>query len=685
MPLQQLKIRPGINTQLPPILNEGGWSQSQLIRFENGQPQAIGGWVKWWETELDSPARAIRSWADFNGTVWTAVGTDTSVYVIGDGQQLNITPIINTTNPTVDFSTVEGSTTVTILDNAVGVLNGTAVNIVTPVAVGGIVLQGLYQITMLNFDSFTITSSSSATSTVIDGGIVPSFTTMSGSLTVTVTLENHGYAAQETFGVTVPVTVGGLTLNGAYLIESVVDDNTFTISAVSAATSSATALMNGGNARFVYYNANQSTYVSYGYGIGGYGLGGYGEGSIYVPPAVTQVPLWTFDTWGETLILCQGGGPIFTWTPESGQTQAQLIAGAPPINGGIFVAMPELTLVAWGSSTSGIQEPLLVQWSTIGDYTNWIPTVENQAGSQTIPSGSRVVGAIQGPQQALIFTDVDVYSMNYLGGSGEASLAWGFIKLADHCGLIATRAVCVLDETVFWIAGPSGLQDSQGPSGGRFMVYNGGVTEPLPCTVYDTIFQDLDWANSEKIVAASNALFHEVSWFYPSLSGGSGECDSYVKFNKKESTWDFGKLPRCGWQDYSAAGNPIGGGSDGYLYAHEVGITADGADLNWSVASGAVMIAEGDMMMFVDWLLPEFYWGIRGTPTTVSPVTLTISGYRFSNDVAPVTQSSMTFTQSGSGFSNPRVRGRNLSFTFGGPGFARLGSIRYRAAPDGKY
>jgi hypothetical protein len=195
----------------------------------------------------------------------------------------------------------------------------------------------------------------------------------------------------------------------------------------------------------------------------------------------------------------------------------------------------------------------------------------------------------------------------------------------------------------------------------------------------------MDWANVDKVTAAGNALFNEVLWFYPSLSGGTGDCDSYVKFNKLEGTWDYGRLDRCGWQDYSAAGNPLGGGTDSYIYEHESGITADGADLNWSIGTGAIMISQGDQMMFSDWVLPEFYWGLANAPSTDKPVTVTMNGYRFANDVTPVTQSQMTFTQSGNGFGNPRIRGRHLTFEFTGPGFARIGDVRYRAAPDGRY
>lgn len=687
MSLMSIKMRPGINSQAPLLANEGGWSRSNLIRFKSGYPQAIGGWVKWWQQQLDSPARTILSWGDLNGAVRTAAGTDTSVYVIGQGSQQVITPLTVTTNPAPDFSTTNGSAIVAVLDNTIGQLSGAYVNIIVPVSVGGIVLQGIYQIISFpTVDSFTIRASTAATAQASDTGAVPNLASSSGTPTITVTLDNHGLSAGTAFGVPVATTVGGVTLLGSYLVQSVVDANTFTIDATSSATSTATASMNGGNPRLLYYGVSTSTGANYGFGVGGYGQGGYGQGVTYIPGALPTVSLWTMANWGETLILCAGDGSIFTWTPSTGQTEAQLILEAPPVNGGIFIAMPELTLVAWGASVNGLQEPLLVAWSTVGDYTQWIPTVTNQAGSQILPSGSRIMGAIQGPQEAMIWTDVDLYAMNYLGGSGDTALAWGFNKIADHCGLVGPRAVCVLDDIVFWLSASADMTDGGPPSGGTFMMFAGGVgVEPIPCSVWDEIFQDLDWAHASRIVAAPNALFHEVAWFYPSMSGGTGDCDRYVKFNFVEKTWDYGKLARCGWQDFSALGNPLAGGADGYLYQHEIGTSADGQPLDWSIGTSAVMLAQGNEMMFCDWILPEFDWGFVRDASTNQPVSMTCKSWKFVTDALPIRSQSVTFSYDGPGATTVRLRGRHMTFDFGGPGFARIGDVRIRVAPDGRY
>jgi hypothetical protein len=401
-------------------------------------------------------------------------------------------------------------------------------------------------------------------------------------------------------------------------------------------------------------------------------LGGYGQGSVFVPQPTAAAPLWTVDHWGETLIACPGNGPIYTWTPGLGQTSLQIITQAPTVNGGIFVAMPAQILVAWGSSIGGVQQPNLVQWSDQLNYTSWTPTVTNQAGNATIPTGSRIVGAIQAPNQALIFTDIDVYAMNYLGGSGNIELVFGFNKIANGAGLLASRAVGVLNSTIFWL------------SPGQFLSFGSNGLAPVPCPVWDEIFQDLDTSNLEKIICATNSLFDEVSWFYPSISGGTGENDSYVKFNVVESAWDYGKLVRTAWQDYSAAGNPLAADSNGYLYQHEVGTTANGAPLNWSWSTGAFMIAEGNEMMFCDWMLPDWRYGFINNAASNQNVTVTVSSYRYAND-NPVASLPLVCAPTGNGELSLRIRGRALQVSATGNGFARMGNLRYRAAPDGRY
>jgi hypothetical protein len=679
MPIASLKIQPSLDIEKTFTLNEAGMSQTQLVRVKDGLWQTFGGWVQWSPTgALAATPRVMLSWTDLNGTVYTAVGTDTAIYVINNNVATDLTPQITTTNPTPNFSATVGSPTITIVDPMAVPILGLAISLVTAISVGGLILQGGYNIaSIISGTTYTITAASNATSTVANGGAVAVYTTVASQVAVNVLLNNHGMSVGSQWSEPISTTVGGITISGNYLVAAVVDANNFTIDAASPATSSASVPENGGNAQISYFiGSTGGGLANFGYGVGGYGLGGYGQGSIFVPSSDPPAPLWTVDHWGETLIACPGNGPIYNWTPGLGQTQLEIITTAPSVNGGIFVAMPAQILVAWASSINGSQQPNLVQWSDQLNFNSWTPTVTNQAGNATIPTGSRIVGAIQAPNQALIFTDIDVYAMNYLGGSGNIELVFGFIKIANGAGLLSARAVGVLNNQIFWL------------SPGQFLTLGSAGVVPIPCPIWDLIFQDLDTANLKKIVCGTNSIFNEVSWYYPSLSGGTGENDSYVTFNTIENggqgAWYYGKMVRTAWQDYSAAGNPLGADNTPTIYQHETGTTANGQPMNWSFTTGAWMISEGNEMMFVDWLLPDYRYGLINNPTSNQSVTTTVYSYYYPSDT-PVSSLPLTASSSGPGELSLRIRGRALQVSATGNGFFRMGNVRYRAAPDGRY
>src|SRR5262249_13476 len=143
----------------------------------------------------------------------------------------DITPQQLTTNPAVNFSTTSGSAVVTIVD--AGISNVTtfdAIYLNTPIAVGGLILAGLYQITtIVGATSYKINAASAATSTVNNGGAVPVFDTTSGSATVTVTLAAHGRSVGDQVVFTASTTVGGVTIQGIYTVATVTSSSQFTV------------------------------------------------------------------------------------------------------------------------------------------------------------------------------------------------------------------------------------------------------------------------------------------------------------------------------------------------------------------------------------------------------------------------------------------------------------------------
>ncbi|MBB3411202.1 hypothetical protein FHT87_005155 [Rhizobium sp. BK316] len=675
MPLQTITLDAGVNVEATATQNAATIQQSQLIRFKAAGKmilvEKLGGWLKYYATSIGSAIRELHAWQDTSSGRHLAVGAEQSLSVITQNAAQNITPRTFVSNAAVDFSTTSGSTTVTIVDPNFVTSNLDSIFITTPVSVGGIVLQGAYQIDLtLSSTSYQITAATAATATVANGGAVPSFTTTANSATVTVNLADHGEIVGTTFPVLVPTTVGGITLSGSYLVRSVVDANNFTINASSLATSGATASMNGGQVNIIYYVTLSPTYPLAGYGIGPYGAGAYGLGVAPSPSSGTPITAtnWSLDNWGNILLACPANGAIYSWSADSGFPVASKVVNAPRVNGGIFVSEPSQILVAWASSIDGVQDPLQINWSDSGDFTNWTVSALTQAGGYRIPTGSKIVGGLQGPQFGFIWTDVDVWAMQYI----QPPLVFGFNKLAEECGLISRHSACVINSTVYWMGN------------NQFFQYAGAGVQPIVCSVWDFVFQDLDTDNADKIHVASNNGFGEVAWYFPSKSGGTGEVDSYIKFNFLLNCWDCGRLQRTAWIDQSVLGQPIGATSDGFIYQHEVANDADGAPMGEYFETGYAQISQGEELTFIDWMIPDFTYGkYNAAPNAALNVTLKFTDYPGSSEKSKGPYQVISTTN----FRNPRIRAREVGMRIEGTGLGgwwRMGGLRYRGAPDGK-
>ena len=696
-----LKLIPGVDVIKTPTLNEAALSSTNLVRFmpdrnNLGLVQKLGGWVAYFNSAYSSTIRALKGWADLNAVNHLAVGCTASLNVLTGNNNQNITPQTYTTNTSPNFSTTSGSTTVTVIDSGIVASIYDYVDYVTPVSVGGIVLSGPYLIQSAASTTYTITAATAATSTVANGGASYTFSTTSASPVVTAVLNNHGYSVGSQFYVGVATTVGGLTLSGLYIVASVVDANTFTFSAQNTASSTAGPVsINSGNIRSQFYIAVGPQPTSAGFGVGGFGTGGFGVGTAPTATPGTAITAsdWTLDNFGENLIACPAGGPIYFWSASGSLQNAQILSGQVPlVNDGIFVAMPQRQVIAWGSSFTLQPDPLLIRWSDVADSTVWIGTATNQAGSYRIPTGSKIVTCIQGPQQGLIWTDLDLWSMQYIG----APLVYGFNKIGSNCGAISRKCVGQMGNTIYWM------------SQKQFFMNAGQGPQPLPCPVWDVIFQNLKSGNdangipyTQHIRCAPNSQFNEIMWFYPSANG-NGENDSYVKFNTVLNQWDFGSLGRSAWIDQSVLGPPIGAGTDNYLYQHEIGNDAASGTtttaMQSSMQTGFFSIAEGDNIMYVDQIWPDMKWGTySGNQNATVNMTLYWTNYAGDPTVstgsyagAPsnlVSSATFPMTQS-TEYISCRIRARLIAVSISSNDvgtFWRLGGIRYRAAPDGKY
>jgi Concanavalin A-like lectin/glucanases superfamily len=388
------------------------------------------------------------------------------------------------------------------------------------------------------------------------------FATQNGSPVVTVTDAGHKCNTGDFVDISQSSAVAGLNLNGDFEV-NVIDPSTYTITAGSNATSTVAA---GGG----------PTTLSYEISIGlpsngqllGYGTGEYGEGTYGTPRAAgsgvfARLRSWSLDNFGQDLIASYSDGEIYWWQKDQGaQTPAGLLLNAPTGCQRVIIDAAQRVIIALGcSDVDSTFESLLVRWCSLDDITDWFPTDINTAGTYELGNGSRIVTGIKTKGQNLIWTDIALYRMVFVG---EPDI-YDFIP-AGRMSIVGPNAACDVDGQAYAM----GFDN--------FYNYN-GTLNLLPCDVWETVFNpnlptSILKTQAEKVVCYSYETKSEITWLYPSI-GGSGENDRYVTLNWEDGVWYAGAWNRTCAQGIAPAMNGFPYGVNaGFLYQHETGTDA---------------------------------------------------------------------------------------------------------------
>ena len=172
MPLQKMVFKLGVDRENTRYTSEGGWYDCDKVRFRRGMPEKIGGWNRISTNSFLGIARSLFSWVTLGSQKLLGIGTNLKFYIEQGGTYYDITPIRASVSLTDPFTTVSGSTTVTVTDAAGGYINNDFVTFSGASAVGGLTLNGEFQITYLTGNTYTITASEAASSSATGGGSV---------------------------------------------------------------------------------------------------------------------------------------------------------------------------------------------------------------------------------------------------------------------------------------------------------------------------------------------------------------------------------------------------------------------------------------------------------------------------------------------------------------------------------
>jgi len=396
MPLSKLQFKPGVNRENTNYAGEGGWFESEKIRFRSGYPEKIGGWQSISDTSLytyDGTCRTIWNWGTLNGANLLALGTNQKLYIENGGAYYDITPWagIAVTLGANPFATTSGSKLVTVTAAAHGASVGTHVTFSGATAVGGITISGEYEIISVpTGNTYTIIHSTAASSTATGGGASVSahYQIAAGNAVYT---QGTGWGAgawsRGTWGSASSVGIGqqlrlwSLDNYGQDLIAA------------------------PRNGAIYYWAADTSTYAK----------------------AVTLESLANTAGYDGDFV------PNETLQIIASDTQRFVIAlGANPYD-------------PLDSETAF--DPLLIRWSDQENPYQWVPAIDNQSGEIRLGSGSTIVAGRFARQEILVWTDSTLYSVQYLG----PPYVWGTNLLMDNISIISPNCMASASNITFWM------------------------------------------------------------------------------------------------------------------------------------------------------------------------------------------------------------------------------------------
>jgi len=700
MPLQKILFKPGVNKENTRYTTEGGWYESDKVRFRQGTPEVIGGWQPFSAATFQGVCRSLWNWVTLGGNNLIGVGTNLKFYISQGGLYYDITPIRATStinnNP---FVATNGSTTITVTDTNHGALTGDFVTFSGAVGLGGnitaTVLNAQYQVTVLTADTYTFTATATANgSDVSPGGGASVVATYQIGVGPAIPTPLVGWGAGS-WGQSGTTWGNGGTSTSAlrlwnqvnYGQDLVYGPRTGGIYYWSAANTVTTrgVLLNtlGGTVSFT--NASPTVVTSTVLYTEGAALQ-FSGGSL--PTGVSAATTYyVFQVSGLTFNLVDVSGNVIN-TSSSGTGAVSLIVDVPTIQNNITASDTSRFIIAFGCNDYGsnVLDPMLIRWSAQDDIYNWTPSITNQAGSIRISHGSEIVGIVQTRQEIVMFTDSAIYSLQYLG----PPYIWVPQLLGDNISIMSPNAAVIASGIVYWM----GVD--------KFYQYDGRV-QTLNCDLRRHVFGDLNQEQALQVFAGTSEGFNEVWWFY--CSADSTAVDRYVIYNYLENIWYYGTMSRTAWldsglQDVPIAANYVTATLTGNLINHETGLndntTGTATAIDAYIGSSEFDIGDGHNFGFVWRVLPDLsFENATNSPTAAAPqVTMTLyglansgSGTTSSANGTVVKGSTYVITEEFTGQIYTRMRGRQMIFRISSNQVNttwQLGAPRIDIRPDGR-
>jgi hypothetical protein len=711
MPLKKILFKPGVNRENTRYTNEGGWYESDKVRFRQGTPEKIGGWLQLSVNTFVGVCRSLWNWVTLAGQNLIGVGTNLKFYIENGGAYYDITPIrTSATLGSNPFAVNGTTTTVTVTAPSHGAVTGDYVTFSGASGTFASTFNAQYSITVVTANSYTITTSSILTPAASYGGsavIAVYQINVGGATSLPVAGWGAGTWGSGSWGIGVSSTYairlwnqinwGQSLLYGPrgsplYYWDAAIG---YSLSVVNISFASPAVVTS---------SVTVATGTPITLSTSGTLPTGLTPGVTYYAIASTGTSFNLALTAGGTAINTTGAGSGIYYINPNGILISSLAGSdgyAPLYQNSMTVSDASRFVLVFGTNDYGstILDPMLIRWSDQESLTTWFPAATNQAGSVRLSHGSKIITTLQSRQEILVWTDSSLYSLQYLGPPA----IWQVQLLADNISIASPNSVSIASGVVYWM----GVD--------KFYKYDGRV-QTLRCDLRQYIFETINKSEFDQVFSSTNEGFNEIWFFYVPI--GSTTVDLYAIYNYAESNgngdvgiWYYGEMQRTAWIDSGLIDYPVAATYSYNLVQHEYGLnnctdSVTGLPIEAYINSSQFDIDDGNNFGFIWRLVPDITF--RGSTATTPTAVMTLlplenSGSGYTNPTSVGGQSYASVSSSGNqaitvggkaytieqftGQVYTRVRGRQISFSIYSNQLDttwQLGAPRMDIRPDGR-
>jgi len=166
----------------------------------------------------------------------------------------------------------------------------------------------------------------------------------------------------------------------------------------------------------------------------------------------------------------------------------------------------------------------LIKNCAAGNAQDWVSADANEVNVAT----SKIVQAlpVRGGSNAPsgLFWSLDgLIRVSFIGGTGTPPQYWRYDLISSQSSIMSSQSAIEYDGVYYWC----GVD--------RFLLYNGTVKEIPNNFNQNYFFDNLNYAQREKVWVSKVPRYGEIWWFYP--RGDATECTDAVIYNVRENVW----------------------------------------------------------------------------------------------------------------------------------------------------